>query len=74
LLLTGQATVGKGVEAIKSGAMDFVEKPADLKVLTEKIKKAKAQKMLIVEKKNKEKIENILQVLGSPRDLLKSLS
>ncbi|MDM8523815.1 response regulator [Desulfococcaceae bacterium HSG8] len=61
ILLTGQATVQKGVEAMKLGAMDFVEKPADLKVLTEKIKEAQAQKMLLVEERNKEKIESIIR-------------
>ena len=29
ILLTGHGTVDKGVEAMKLGAMDFVEKPAD---------------------------------------------
>jgi len=64
ILLTGQATVEKGIEAMKIGAMDFVEKPADLKVLTEKIKKAQAQRMLLVEKKTEEKIKNILLTGG----------
>ena len=44
ILLTGQATVEKGVEAMKCGAMDFLEKPIDLKVLAEKIKKAHVRK------------------------------
>ena len=35
ILLTGHATVEKGVEAMKAGAMDFVEKPADLDALSE---------------------------------------
>ena len=50
ILLTGHATVENGVEAIKLGAMDFSEKPADLETLSEKIKRAKQNKMLIVEK------------------------
>jgi DNA-binding NtrC family response regulator len=61
ILLTGHATVEKGIEAMKLGAMDFVEKPADLKVLTEKIRKAQAQKMILVEKKTEEKIKKIIQ-------------
>jgi len=64
ILLTGHATVEKGVEAMKLGAMDFVEKPADLEALSEKIKKAKAEKMLIVEKKSKEKVDDILKHFG----------
>ena len=44
ILLTAHATVSMGIEATKLGAMDLMEKPADLKVLIEKIKKGKEQK------------------------------
>jgi len=64
ILLTGYATVEKTVEAMKVGATDFLEKPADIEALTEKIKKAKAEKMLIVEKQAEDKIKNILQRHG----------
>lgn len=64
ILLTGHATVEKGIEAMKLGAMDLVQKPADLKVLTEKIKKAQAQRMIIVEKKAEEKIQQIITSKG----------
>ena len=64
ILLTGHATVEKGVEAIKLGAMDLVEKPADLEALGEKIKKAKQKKMLIVEKVNEEKVMDALKRYG----------
>ena len=64
ILLTGQATIDKGIEAMKLGAMDFIEKPADLEMLTNKIKKAKAKKMVLVEKKNQEKIQNIIMSKG----------
>jgi DNA-binding NtrC family response regulator len=50
ILLTGHASVEKCIEAMKSGAMDFILKPADLKILQKKIRDAKAQKMLIVKK------------------------
>lgn len=60
ILLTGHATVEKGIEAMKLGAMDLVEKPADLSVLTEKIRKAQAKKMILVEKKSEEKIRSIM--------------
>ncbi len=60
ILLTGHATVEKGIEAMKLGAMDLVEKPADLKTLTEKIKKAQAKKMILVEKKTEERIKSII--------------
>jgi DNA-binding NtrC family response regulator len=64
ILLTGHATVEKGIEAMKLGAMDLVEKPADLKLLTEKIKKAQARRMIIVEKRTEEKIKKIITSRG----------
>lgn len=64
ILLTGHATVEKGVEAMKLGAADFLEKPASVEVLTEKIKKASAKRMVLVEKHTEEKIKEILQGKG----------
>ena len=64
ILLTGYATVEKTVEAMKIGATDFLEKPADLEALAEKIKQAKAEKMLLVEKQTEGKIKDILQRYG----------
>jgi len=40
ILLTGYATVEKNIEAKNLGAMDLVEKPADIDTLTDKIRKA----------------------------------
>jgi DNA-binding NtrC family response regulator len=42
ILLSGYATIEKSVEAIKLGALDFMEKPADIDKLIAKIKAAKA--------------------------------
>ncbi|MFH1981349.1 MAG: response regulator [Pseudomonadota bacterium] len=64
ILLTGHATVEKGIEAMKLGAMDFVEKPADLDKLTGIIKKAHARKMVIVEKNMEEKMKQIIGEKG----------
>jgi DNA-binding NtrC family response regulator len=64
ILLTGYATLEKGVEAMKLGATDFIEKPADLEKLTEKIKAAKTKKMLIVEKQTEQNIKKLLQRFG----------
>ena len=58
------ATVEKGIEAMKLGTTDFLEKPADIKTLTEKIKNAHASKMILVEKQTEEKIKSILAVKG----------
>ncbi len=60
ILLTGHATVEKGIEAMKLGAMDLIEKPADIEAIAEKIKKARANKMILVEKKTEKKIRQIM--------------
>jgi len=64
ILLTGHATVEKGVEAVKLGAMDFLEKPTNIEKLIEKIKQAKNKKMLIVENKIEAEITKILREKG----------
>ncbi|HSL17687.1 MAG TPA: response regulator [Methylomirabilota bacterium] len=64
VLLTGYATVEKGVEAIKLGALEFLEKPVDLASLTDAIHKAKATKMVLVEKETEERIKDILHHKG----------
>jgi FixJ family two-component response regulator len=44
--------------------MDFMEKPADIDVLTEKIKKAQARKLVLVEKMTEDKIREIMTTKG----------
>ena len=62
--MTGHATLEKGIEAMKLGAVDFLEKPADMNQLTKKIKKAHAQKMMVVEKQIEEKMKKIMGLKG----------
>jgi len=64
ILLTGHATVEKGIEAMKLGAMDLIEKPADIETIAEKIKKAQVNKIILVEKKTEKKIRKILSTKG----------
>ena len=45
ILLTANVPEEKYIEAIKLGAMDVIEKPADLNLLTQKIEEAKARKL-----------------------------
>jgi DNA-binding NtrC family response regulator len=45
ILLTANVPEEKCIEAIKLGAMDVIEKPADLNLLTQKIEEAKALKI-----------------------------
>jgi DNA-binding NtrC family response regulator len=64
ILLTGYATLEKGVEAVKLGAKDFLEKPADINKLMKMIKEAKAERMLLVEKSIEDDMKKILKSKG----------
>ncbi|MDA3898441.1 MAG: response regulator [Desulfobacteraceae bacterium] len=64
ILLTGHATVEKGIEAMKLGAMDLIEKPADLATIVDRIKRAKTEKIILVEKKSEKRIREILTRKG----------
>ncbi len=64
ILLTGHATVEKSVEAMKLGAMDFLEKPVDIKVLFEKIKEAKKTGEQKTEVNTQKTIQDILKTKG----------
>ena len=61
VLLTGHATVEKGVEAMKLGALEFLEKPIDLSDLAEVIHQAKAEKLILVERDAEGRIQEILK-------------
>jgi DNA-binding NtrC family response regulator len=51
ILLTGDATADKCSEALRLGALDVIEKPADLNLLIQKIKDAKDRKQKNSKKK-----------------------
>jgi FixJ family two-component response regulator len=64
IMLTGHATLQKGIEAVKLGAVDFLEKPADIKLLIEKIKEAKIKTMALTQEQSEESIRRILRTKG----------
>lgn len=64
ILLTGHATVQKGVEAMKLGAMELLEKPANFDTLMDRIKQARARRMVLVSKESEEHIKKILSDKG----------
>lgn len=63
-LLTGQATLQKGIEAIKYGAKDVLEKPVDIKMLVKRIVAAQADRMVIMQSNIEDKIQDILKEKG----------
>jgi DNA-binding NtrC family response regulator len=61
IMLTGRGSVDKAVEAMKEGAIDFMEKPADINTLLNKISEAKEKKILLVMKNIEEKVKGLTQ-------------
>ena len=59
IMLTGKGTIDKAVETMKEGAIDFLEKPADIDKLMDKIGEAKKKKFLLVMKNIEERVKGI---------------
>ena len=64
ILLTGHASFKGSVEAIKGGASDYLEKPTDMEALATKIKEAKAEKMLMVQKQHLDSVLDSIKKYG----------
>ena len=61
IMLTGHATIQSGIEAMKHGACDYLEKPVDLNVLMEKIRYAKVTRMDAMAEKSAQEVQHILK-------------
>ena len=59
IMLTGKGTIDKAVETMKEGAIEFLEKPADIDKLMDKIGEAKKKKFLLVMKNIEERVKGI---------------
>jgi DNA-binding NtrC family response regulator len=59
IMLTGKGTIDKAVETMKEGAIDFLEKPADIDKLMDKIGEAKKKKFLLVMKNIEERVKGL---------------
>jgi DNA-binding NtrC family response regulator len=64
ILLTGHATMDKAIEAVKTGAAEFLEKPADINMLVDKIKVAQSKKMLLFEQRMEDAVSEIMKKKG----------
>ena len=64
VLLTGRATVKKSVEALKIGAVEFLEKPADIKMLTNIVMEAQKRKAALFEKRMEDDAAKIMKKKG----------
>ncbi len=64
IILTGHGTISKGIEAIKAGATEFLEKPVDIQKLTDMIGDAAVQRMVLMEERSAQAIDEILKKKG----------
>jgi DNA-binding NtrC family response regulator len=64
VLLTGRATLTQGVDAMKLGALDLLEKPADIDTVVEKIQLAAARRSSLADKRIAKKMQDILRKKG----------
>jgi len=64
IMLTGHGSIETGVEAIKEGAVDFLEKPANMDQILKKISEAKHKRIVLVEKKQEEHVKEIIKSKG----------
>ena len=64
ILLTGQATLQQGVEAMKLGALDLLEKPVEIETLVAKIEDAALRRSKLDDKRIQKKVTDILRQKG----------
>ena len=64
ILLTGRATLGQGVEAMKLGALDLIEKPADIAVLVARLQDASAKRWSLQDRHLQQKLSDIMHKKG----------
>lgn len=64
ILLTGQATLEQAAAAIRIGALDLLEKPADFDTLVAKIEMAATKRWSLEEKRIEQKVDDIIRKKG----------
>jgi DNA-binding NtrC family response regulator len=64
ILLTGRATLEQAATAIRIGALDLLEKPADIDTLVAKIELAATKRWAMEEKRIEDKVADIMRKKG----------
>ncbi len=64
ILLTGRATPSQAAEAIKMGALDLLEKPAELDTLLARIEEAAEKKWELEDQRIQSRMEDIMRKKG----------
>ncbi|MCK5541543.1 MAG: response regulator [Desulfobacterales bacterium] len=68
IMLTGHATLSSAIDGLKSGAYDFLMKPADIEIIIEKALEAFEKRQRLEEKI---RIAQAKKYMRSPREILK---
>jgi DNA-binding NtrC family response regulator len=61
IMLTGYGSIEQGVQAVKHGAVDFLEKPAEIEKLVGKVLEAQTRTLELFEKGLEDKIDGIMR-------------
>jgi DNA-binding NtrC family response regulator len=64
ILLTGRATLQQAVEAMKLGALDLLEKPAEITVLVARIESAAKRRTTLEDKRVQQRMKDIVRKKG----------
>jgi DNA-binding NtrC family response regulator len=64
ILLTGRATLEQAAAAIRTGALDLLEKPAEIDTLVAKIELAATRRWSLEEKRIEERVADIMRKKG----------
>ncbi len=64
ILLTGRATLEQAATAIRIGALDLLEKPANIETLVAKIELAATKRWSLEEKRIEERVKDIMRRKG----------
>ncbi|MGD8319726.1 MAG: response regulator [Gemmatimonadota bacterium] len=64
ILLTGKATVEQAAMAIKLGALDLLEKPAEIELLLKKIQDAAERRWSLEDRRVEERVADIIRKKG----------
>ena len=64
ILLTGRATLGQAVQAMKLGALDLLEKPVEIETLVARIEEAATKRSSLIEKRIDDTLSDIMRKKG----------
>lgn len=64
IVLTGRATLQQGVEAMKAGALDLIEKPVAIEDLVVRIEEAARRRSALDDRRIRERIDEITRKKG----------